>query len=76
MEDAKTADARASMDALLEISNLLNTGLDRETLSICISLCEAGVNPDALAAVIKELRRERMASQLASDTTAASDKTR
>jgi len=39
-----------------EISRLLNTGLDRQTLSILISLCEAGVNPEALAAVVKELR--------------------
>lgn len=38
------------------LSNVLNTDLDSETLSICIQLCEAGVNPDALAVVIKELR--------------------
>ena len=42
----------------MEISNLMNTGLDAESLAICIKLCEAGVNPEALAAVIKELRRE------------------
>jgi mitotic-spindle organizing protein 1 len=41
-----------------EISRLLDTGLDRETLSICVSLLESGVHPDALAAVVKELRRE------------------
>ena len=50
--------------ALLEISNLLNTGLDSETLSICVKLCEAGVNPEALAAVIKELKRESLALQV------------
>ena len=32
-----------------EISNLLNTGLDRQTLAILVNLCEAGVNPEALA---------------------------
>ena len=26
-----------------------NTGLDRNTLSICVSLIETGVNPEALA---------------------------
>jgi mitotic-spindle organizing protein 1 len=41
-----------------DISGILHTGLDRETLAICVSLCESGVNPEALAAVIKELRRE------------------
>ena len=32
--------------AIYEISKLLNTGLDRETLTILISLCECGVNPE------------------------------
>ncbi|EDQ89917.1 uncharacterized protein MONBRDRAFT_16892, partial [Monosiga brevicollis MX1] len=43
---------------LFEVSRILNTGLDRETLAICVSLMEAGINPEALAAVVKELRRE------------------
>ena len=38
------------------MSRLLNTGLDRETLSILVTLCESGVNPEALAVVVKELR--------------------
>ena len=41
-----------------EISRLLDTGLDKETLSILIALVETGVNPEALAHVVKELRRE------------------
>ncbi|XP_068127178.1 mitotic-spindle organizing protein 1 [Hyperolius riggenbachi] len=48
---------RETMDVLLEISRLLNTGLDMETLSICVRLCEQGINPEALSSVIKELRR-------------------
>ena len=40
---------------------LMNTGLDSESLAICIKLCESGVNPEALAAVIKELKRESAA---------------
>lgn len=50
--------------ALTEISKLLNTGLDSETLAICVKLCEAGVNPEALASVIQELRRETAAIQV------------
>lgn len=42
---------------LLEISKLLNTGLDMESLSICVRLCEQGINPEALSSVIKELRK-------------------
>lgn len=49
----------------MEISNLLNTGLDSETLVTCVKLCEAGVNPEALASVIEELRRESAAIKVA-----------
>lgn len=28
-----------------------------ETLSICVRLCEQGINPEALSSVIKELRK-------------------
>lgn len=48
---------RETMDVLLEISRLLNTGLDMESLSICVRLCEQGINPEALSLVIKELRK-------------------
>lgn len=46
------------MTAVKEISQLLNTGLDDDTLKVCVQLLEAGVNPEALAAVVRELRRE------------------
>lgn len=52
------------MSALVEISKLLNTGLDPESLAICVKLCEAGVNPEALASVVQELRREAAALQV------------
>lgn len=52
---------RETMSLLHEISILLNTGLDKETLAHCVSLCESGVNPEALATVIKELARESRA---------------
>jgi len=44
-----------------EISTTLGTGLDKQTLSVLIALVEAGVTPEALAAVVKELRKERAA---------------
>ncbi|CAB1112764.1 unnamed protein product [Ectocarpus sp. 6 AP-2014] len=49
---------RDSIDVLHEISTILDTGLDRKTLSLLLELIESGVNPEALAAVVKELRRE------------------
>lgn len=49
----------------MEMSRLLNTGLDPETLTICVKLCESGINPEALALVIQELRRETAAVKAA-----------
>lgn len=49
-----------------EISNLLNTGLDKESLSILMGLIESGVNPEALAYVVKELRRETISNKQSS----------
>ena len=46
---------------LFEISKLLNWGLDKKTLSILVSLAENGINPEAIAAVYIELKRETAA---------------
>ncbi|KIV91437.1 mitotic-spindle organizing protein 1 [Exophiala mesophila] len=56
--DSKREKAREVVDILEEIAALLNTQLDRTQLSLCVSLIENGVNPEALATAIKELRRE------------------
>uniref|UniRef100_A0A8C0J2I1 Mitotic spindle organizing protein 1 n=1 Tax=Chelonoidis abingdonii TaxID=106734 RepID=A0A8C0J2I1_CHEAB len=55
--------AASGSHVLLEISRILNTGLDMETLSICVRLCEQGINPEALSSVIKELRKATEALQ-------------
>lgn len=46
------------LPAVYELSRLLNTGLDRETLAILMALLQKGVNPEALAGVVKDLRKE------------------
>lgn len=48
----------AAVNILFSISQILDTGLDKETLRVLIGLVESGVNPEALALVVKELRRE------------------
>ncbi|KAM0224576.1 hypothetical protein ACHAPQ_001547 [Fusarium lateritium] len=48
-EPDKHAAAQQAVDILHEISTILNCHLDRRTLSICISMIERGVNPEALA---------------------------
>ncbi|KAJ4537040.1 hypothetical protein HRR86_001347 [Exophiala dermatitidis] len=47
--ESKREKAREVVDILEEISVLLNTQLDRTQLSLCVSLIENGVNPEALA---------------------------
>ena len=51
------------LDSLQELSNILETGLDRDTLSILLELTESGVNPEALAALVKELRKQKAAEE-------------
>ena len=46
------ARARHPCAVLFDISQLLNTGLDRATLTVLVGLTESGVNPEALAAVV------------------------
>ena len=50
-----------SFVVIYEMSQLLNCGLDQKTLSILVALIENGVNPEALANIVKELKRETMA---------------
>jgi len=61
--------AKETFEITYELSRLLDCGLDRETLSILIALVENGVNPEALAAVVKELRREATALKDAQNPT-------
>lgn len=56
-EEAKTA--REALDLAFHMSNILDTGVDRHTLSVLMALCDLGVNPEALAAVVKELRADK-----------------
>ncbi|PHH69026.1 hypothetical protein CDD80_7063 [Ophiocordyceps camponoti-rufipedis] len=65
----KHAAAQQAVDILHEIAIILNTNLDRRTLSICISMIERGVNPEALAQVIKELRLEAQLAEGNASTT-------
>lgn len=54
-------EAREAIEILNEMAQILNCGLDRQTISILVSMIEMGVNPEALAAVVQEMRRENFA---------------
>ncbi|KAI8384400.1 mitotic-spindle organizing gamma-tubulin ring associated-domain-containing protein [Radiomyces spectabilis] len=54
-----TTDIKETLDIIYEMATILDTGLDRDTLALCVSLCEKGVNPEALATVIKDLREQQ-----------------
>ena len=72
--NASVSAAQRAADALNtvhELSSLLDTGLDKETLSILVGLVESGVNPEALAAVEQELWREAAALKAATQQAAA-----
>ncbi|KAI8987799.1 mitotic-spindle organizing gamma-tubulin ring associated-domain-containing protein [Mycotypha africana] len=60
MESTKSREVKETIDILLDMATMLNTGLDRDTLSLCISLCEKGVNPEALAVSMIRLFQNRL----------------
>ncbi|KAI7725235.1 hypothetical protein M8C21_005641 [Ambrosia artemisiifolia] len=59
MDQDAARTAKESLELVFQMSNILDTGLDRHTLSVLIALCDLGVNPEALAAVVKEFRRDQ-----------------
>ena len=62
-------EAKDTFSTLQELSRLLNTGLDSESLALCVRLCEQGAHPEALATIIRELRRESQAIKAAAAAT-------
>lgn len=56
--------AAEALDIAYEINKVLDCGLDKESLSICIALLETGINPEALAQVIDKLREEAAQANL------------
>ncbi|KNA02850.1 hypothetical protein SOVF_214750 [Spinacia oleracea] len=58
MDSEAARTARDSLELAFQMSNILDTGVDRHTLSVLIALCDLGLNPEALAAVVKELRTD------------------
>lgn len=56
--------AAEALDIAYEINKVLDCGLDKESLSICIALLETGINPEALAQVIDKLREEAAEANL------------
>jgi mitotic-spindle organizing protein 1 len=62
--ESTTNEAREALDCLHELSQLLNTGLDKKTLTACVRLLEAGVHPDALAQIVQVLRTETRPTKL------------
>ncbi|KAF8111355.1 hypothetical protein N665_0076s0330 [Sinapis alba] len=63
MDKEAAETARESLELVFRMSNILETGLDRHTLSVLIALCDLGLNPETLAAVVKELRQESGTNQ-------------
>ncbi|KAG0468621.1 hypothetical protein HPP92_017949 [Vanilla planifolia] len=45
--------AKETLELAYQISNVLETGLDRHTLSLIISLLDRGVNPEPLSALVQ-----------------------
>lgn len=51
-------EANESFQILLNISNLLKTGLEYDVLMCCVRLCEEGIPPEVLSGVILEVKKK------------------
>ncbi|KAM0933796.1 putative mitotic-spindle organizing protein [Dioscorea sansibarensis] len=65
MEAEAARNTKETLELAFQISNILETGLDRHTLSLLIALLDRGVNPEALAALVRELSPPRQSSSCA-----------
>ncbi|KAI3959430.1 hypothetical protein MKW98_019020 [Papaver atlanticum] len=57
MDPEAFRNARESLELDFQTTNILETGLDRHTLSVLAAFCEKGLQ-SRVAALVKELRRE------------------
>ena len=69
-----TTASQEVLDILCEMAKILDTGLDRRTLSVLVDLLEAGIHPEALAAAIQEIRRHTYITAASSNVTARSER--
>ncbi|KAM7504676.1 hypothetical protein LguiB_003580 [Lonicera macranthoides] len=69
MDQEVAQTALESVELAFQMSNILEIGLDPHTLSVLIALRDLGLNPESLAAVVKELRREESCSSSSMPTT-------
>lgn len=51
-----SASSREALEAMKNVSELLNTGLTSEQLVTCVKLIEEGINPEVLANIVIQLR--------------------
>ncbi|CAG2108722.1 unnamed protein product [Medioppia subpectinata] len=56
--DERLNGSKEITDMICEMSSILKTDLDPESLVICFKLLESGVNPEALAKVVHNLRKQ------------------
>ncbi len=62
MDQVALQEANEALDTIHKISQILDTGLDKETLSILIALGESGVNPE-VGTVTHEFERRCFLTQ-------------
>lgn len=62
MKKNKEEEIQEFMSELFDLSQVLNCGIDKKTLGIIVNLVEAGVNPTAVAQMVKEVRNESMSN--------------
>lgn len=55
-------DAKETLEIFYEIGNILNCNLDRQTISIIVTMIENGCDHIALSSIIKEIKNEHISN--------------
>lgn len=66
MSDQESSEDKTKrvLDVLYDMSEVVNAGLSPEAIKICVELLEAGVQPRALAKIIKTLKKDAKIQKL------------
>lgn len=66
MNSSSVVDRKRSqeLDALYEISNILNAGLDKKVVSVVRDLLEMNIDPNSIVSVLEELRSQKFKKEI------------
>jgi len=60
MNSSSTRKQEQELDSLFELSNIVNSGLDKKVISIITDLLEMNIDPNSIVSILEELRLQNL----------------